>query len=140
MTNTITPHQQYHSLNVVRQEIHSLSVQLEKGFIDLSGVPAKSSDGFKDTLDTCTRLLSQGAKVLCIGENGVGKSSLINYMLQSRMQAAAEYEHINQVYSGKLLSEVFILFFLNHTSPSHELVFIQLYKGFGAPTQTNTQW
>jgi ribosome biogenesis GTPase A len=98
--------QLYHSLQSVRQGIHSLSLQLEKGFIDLSGGPARASDGFKDTIDTYSRLLAQGARVICIGEGGVGKSSLINYILKTRMQSSTEYGQANQTDRDKIVVEV----------------------------------
>eukprot|EP00026_Physarum_polycephalum_P000180 Phypoly_transcript_00180.p1 GENE.Phypoly_transcript_00180~~Phypoly_transcript_00180.p1 ORF type:complete len:1997 (+),score=348.40 Phypoly_transcript_00180:137-6127(+) len=95
-----------HSLHAVRQEIQSLSVQLEKGFIDLAGEPAKSSDGFRDTLDACGRLLTKGARVVCIGESGVGKSCLINCMVHARMQSATEYEQANMPNGSEAQSEI----------------------------------
>lgn len=100
--------QPFHSLQSVRQGIHSLSSQLEKGFIDLSGGPARSSDGFKDTIDTYSRLLAQGGRILCIGEGGVGKSSLINYMVRSRMQSVTEYAQMNSMDGDKITAKVYI--------------------------------
>lgn len=99
--------QPFQSLQAVYQGIQSLSSQLEKGFIDLSGGPARSSDGFKHTIESCSRLLAQGGRIVCIGEGGVGKSSLLNYMLKSRMQSESEYAQMNQN-GEKIVSEVFI--------------------------------
>jgi hypothetical protein len=92
------------SLHAVRQEIQTLSVQLEKGLVDLSGGPARSIESFKDTLDCCTRLLTQGARVVCIGEGG--KSSVINCIVQARMHPATDYDQINQKDRGEILQEV----------------------------------
>lgn len=129
MSNELSTLQLFNSLHAVQQEIQSLSVQLEKGFIDLSGGPARSSDSYKDTIDACTQLLKQGARVLCIGEGGVGKSCLINCMVQSRMQLATEYDQINQQTLGNVLPEVCLQSSLFLSLFLFKLDIYSIYKG-----------
>ena len=88
------------SLATVVQEIRSLAVQLEEG-VHLSGEPTRSSDSFKDTLDKCTRLLTQGMRVLCIADGEIGRSCLVNHVVQARMQSG-------QATKAKVLSEVYL--------------------------------